>query len=296
MVWLIWTAVAYGMNAVAVLIDKSLFFTRTIRQPAAYVVTICTLGLLVFVLAPWGFVVPDSWSLILSALAGLFFTVALWLLFISLQQGEASRVTSFIGAWSPIFVLIVSYFLIGEKLSLLQFSAFVLLVVGGFLIVNGKGGLTRNTLVTALSSALGFALFYTLSKQVFTEIGFIPGLIWIRVTSFLVALLLLLIPTTWPALKASFKVKVQAKLAFFTGQAAAAGSAILVNYAISLGSVTLVNALQGLQYVFLLILVALLSFKRPVLLKEELGGGILVRKLMAIVLIGGGLALIAYSV
>ena len=129
----------------------------------------------------------------------------------------------------------------------------------------------------------------------FNEVGFISGLIWIRVTSFAVAMLLFIIPTTWPAIKESFQVQTTAKVAFFTGQASSALSSLLVNYAISLGRVALVNALQGLQYVFLLLIVALLSLNRPQLLKEELGGHVLVRKLLAIALIGGGLALIAYT-
>ena len=293
--WLLWTIVAYALNSVSVTIDKVLFYTKQIKQPAAYVVTICTLGLLVFVLAPWGLGVPSVKGALLSLLTGIFFVAGLWLLFIALKHGEASRVTSFIGAWSPIFVLLVTYWLIGDKLSWLEFGAFLLLVAGGFLIANGRGGLDKFGRWVAFGSALGFALFYTLSKEVFNEVGFISGLIWIRVTSFAVAMLLFIIPTTWPAIKESFQVQTTAKVAFFTGQASSALSSLLVNYAISLGSVALVNALQGLQYVFLLLIVALLSLNRPQLLKEELGGHVLVRKLLAIALIGGGLALIAYT-
>lgn len=293
--WLAWTIVGYTLNAVSISIDKALFFTKQIRRPAAYVVTICVLGLLVFVLAPWGLHLPTFRGAWLSLLAGAFFVGGLWLLFISLQHGEASRVTSFIGAWSPIFVLLTTYWLIGEKLTWLELGAFILLVLGGFLIANGRGGLDKRGRWLAFGSAIGFALFYALSKEVFKEIDFINGLIWIRVTSFLFAMLLFIIPSTWPAIKESLVVKTKAKLAFFGGQASSALSSLLINYAISLGSVTLINALQGLQYVFLLLIVALLSLKRPLLLKEELGGHILVRKLIAIVLIGFGLALIAYS-
>ncbi|MFH1111941.1 MAG: DMT family transporter, partial [Patescibacteria group bacterium] len=292
--WLIWTVVAYFFNAIAVLIDKSLFYTKTVTKPAAYVITICTLGLLVFILAPWGFYFPGVWPWFLSLGAGLCFTIALWLLFISLQKGEASRVTSFIGAWSPIFVLIASYLLINETLSRYEIMAFVFLVLGGFLIVSGRGGLSNHAKYTALASALSFALFYTLSKQVFTVTDFINGLIWIRIAAFAFALPLLFIPSTIPAIKQSFSTKPAAKFAFVCGQISAALSALVVNYAISLGSVSLVNALQGLQYVFLLFLVMMFSWKWPKLLSEEFSGSVLARKLAAIVLIVGGLSILAF--
>lgn len=295
MTWFVWTILAYLLNAVTVLIDKVLFHTKQVKKPAAYVVIICTLSLAVFLLAPFGLAVPSPEGFGLSVLTGLSFTVSLWLLFTALQKGEASRVTSFIGVWSPVFVLIMSYFLIGERLTLLEFLSFSLLVGGGFLIVSGKGGLSDETKIVAIGAALGFALFYTLSKQVFDELGFISGLIWIRIAAFLFALLLLLFPTTWPALKHTSEAGSGAKFAFMAGQIAAALSGLVVNYAVSLGSVTLVNSLQGLQYIFLLIMVAVFSYKWPELLKEEFGGNILIRKLIAIVLIASGLAVLAFS-
>ncbi len=293
--WFFWTVIAYLLNALAVLIDKSLFHTKQVKQPASYVIVICSLGLLVFALAPWGLTSPTAYGWILSSLAGLSFTGALLLLFTAIQKAEVSRVTSFIGAWSPVFVLLISFLWFGEKLVWYEIMAFVLLVAGGFLMATGKRGLKLDTITLSLVAALGFAIFYTLSKATFTELGFISGLIWIRATSFIFCLFLFLIPSTWESLKNNRQVKARVKVAFFTGQVAAALSALLINYAISLGSVTLINAMQGLQYIFLLGLVAALSISRPELLQEELSGHVLYRKIVAIVLIGGGLVLIAGS-
>ncbi len=293
--WFFWTVIAYFLNALAVLIDKSLFYTQKVKKPSSYVVVICTLGLLTFVLAPWGLSIPTSMGLIYSTVAGFSFTAGLLLLFTALQRGEVSRVTSFIGAWSPIFVFAISFLFFNERLSTWEVAAFALLVAGGFLMATGKKGLTKETLFIALLSALGFAVFYSISKVTFNEIGFISGLIWIRVTSFIFSLFLLFIPSTWQAIKDNGGQNTKTKLVFFIGQISSALSALLVNYAISLGSVTLINAMQGLQYVFLLGLVAALSFSRPELLKEELSGHVLVRKIVAIVLIAGGLAFVSSS-
>lgn len=291
--WFFWSVVAYFLNALAVLIDKSLFHTKQVRKPASYVVVICALGMLAWVLAPLGLSRLTLLGWILSTVAGFSFTAALLLFFTCLQQAEVSRVTSFIGAWSPIFVFAISFLFFNERLSVLEVVAFILLVTGGFLMAGGKKGLTSDILLMSLLSAVGFAVFYTVSKATFDEVGFISGLIWIRVTAFVFSLFLLFIPSTWQALRYNSQAGPKAKLAFFGGQVSSALSALLINYAISLGSVTLINAMQGLQYVFLLGLVATLSFNRPELLKEELSGHILLRKIIAILLIAGGLVFIS---
>ncbi len=294
MTWFVWTIIAYLLNAISVLVDKALFHTKQVRRPEAYVIIITTLSLSAFLLAPFGLKVPSPEGFGLSLLTGFCFSLALWLMFSALQKGEASRVTPFIGTWSPIFVLLTSYILIGERLSLLEFISFALLISGGFLIVEGRGGLTKQIKILAIGAALAFALFYTLSKQVFIDMGFISGLIWIRVGAFLFALLLLLFPSTWPDLKRTSGVKTGAKFAFALGQIAAALSGLVINYAISLGNVTLINALQGLQYIFLFILVVIFSHNWPKLLKEEFSRQILFRKLLATLLIVTGLAAIAF--
>lgn len=67
---------------------------------------------------------------------------------------------------------------------------------------------------------------------------------------------------------------------------------ILQNYAINLGSVTLVNALQGTQYLFLLGLAALVSRYYPRLWKEEYSRVTLTQRLAGMGLVGLGLILL----
>jgi len=58
---------------------------------------------------------------------------------------------------------------------------------------------------------------------------------------------------------------------------------------VKLGSATFVNAMQGVQFVFLLGLVVLLSKKFPAILEEELTREVLLQKILAIGLIICGL-------
>jgi len=72
--------------------------------------------------------------------------------------------------------------------------------------------------------------------------------------------------------------------------------AVLQNWAVALAPLiylAFINALQGVQYVFLLIFTAFLSLKLPQILKEEISRKIISQKIIAILLIGGGLAILA---
>ena len=69
----------------------------------------------------------------------------------------------------------------------------------------------------------------------------------------------------------------------------AAAAFIMLNWAISLGNVALINSLQGTQYVFLILIVLFLSATYPKILKEEIGGGVMLQKGIGISLICTGL-------
>jgi hypothetical protein len=73
---------------------------------------------------------------------------------------------------------------------------------------------------------------------------------------------------------------------------------ILQNWAIALSPlvyVSLINALQGIQYAFLLIFTVFISLKFPKILKEEIKSQILIQKIFAIFLIIIGLAILSQS-
>lgn len=63
--------------------------------------------------------------------------------------------------------------------------------------------------------------------------------------------------------------------------------------AASTGYVTLVNALVGTHPLFLLLFTVLISVYRPSILKEELGGALLARKIFAIACMGLGMFFVA---
>ena len=66
-------------------------------------------------------------------------------------------------------------------------------------------------------------------------------------------------------------------------------SLVLVQYAIFLGSVTVVNALAGVQYAFLLILVGIMSRFFPSRFREEYSKTEVVQEIISVIIIAIGL-------
>jgi len=76
---------------------------------------------------------------------------------------------------------------------------------------------------------------------------------------------------------------------FLFGQACGGTGNLLMTYAISIASVTLVQALQGTQYIFVFLGVLFLTFYFPRILKEKVTREIILQKTIAILLIISGI-------
>lgn len=294
--WLLIVVLAYLFNAVAISIDKALL-KKEVPRPAAYTFYISALGAGSIVLLLFDWQIPSLTGFIYNLLAGVAFTIGLYLMFAALKKADASRVTPFIGGLNPFFIFVLAAFFLGERMTTNQILAFAVILLGTFLIsLNFKKdkGIGRAFLI-AIPSAIFFAISYVITKHVFNTQSFISGFVFIRLGAFIAALFLLLSKGNRQAIFGTVKSSSGgSKLAFGVGQTCGALSAILVNWAISLASVSLVNALQGLQYVFLFIIVLLLRKKYPHLLDEDLSRRVYLQKVVSISLIVLGLFLISF--
>jgi len=315
--WLIIAISAYFINAGVYVADKFLL-SKKIHSSITYafyvgIWSIFNLCLLVF--DPW---LPDFQELALDLLAGMLFLVTLIFWYKALHQSEATQVVPIVGALVPIFSLLFSFVFLGQSLGEKQLLAFIILIMGGILIsikhtrfyyFKESWGKFKNVfgnflgilharyrpasrlILNSLVSALFFAVYYVLIKYIYDNQPFIGGFVWSRLGTFLGVLLMLFIPT-WRQLiiKHQKGVKTPKNLSIFLFiRILAALAFIMLNWAISLGSVALINSLQGTQYIFLILLVLFLSAKFPKISKEELGGGVMLQKIMGAVLVGVGL-------
>ncbi len=302
MSWLTITISAYLFLAIVSLFDRY-FLVGSIPNPKVYTFNVGILWFfLCLFLIPFGINLPEINILILGLGAGLVRIFAVLLLSESIVRSEISRVVPAIGGFLPIFsfLLFLLYLPSQDILNLSHIIAFIFLVSGSVLIslkeISFKFFSLRNLKHPILASLL-FAITYLLSKILFLEINFLNGGFLILLGGGLGAASFLLIPKIR---KLIFSQRVTPKISrlFLLGQIFGGLGVISLYYAIFLakpGQVPLINALEGTRYVFLLLFVFLLAKKFPQILKEEISKEILFQKIIAILLIGAGLTLLAFK-
>ena len=299
MLWIFIVILGYLFSAISTLIDKYLL-TGSIPNPKVYSFYIGILGILVLLFFPLGFFVPNFSQILLSFLAGGIFIFSLFWFGKALSLFEASRVVPVIGGLNPLFVFVLNYLFSREGfLSFWEFISFIFLILGSVIIAweKGKTASLESLKISAISAFL-FSLAFVLTKFVYLRQPFWSGFIWMRIGGFLAALLFLFSKEVREELfkkRVSFRQRTAGL--FLTSQSLAALAFILQNWAIflvPLGLLAFINALEGTKYIFLLILMILVSLKFPQILKEEISRKILFQKILAIFLIGGGLALLAF--
>lgn len=300
--WLLIAISAHFLFALVFLIDKYLL-SRTRVEPRMLAFYVGILGGAALLLIPFDFVIPSISQIMISLMAGVLFILAILCFYKSVQFGEVSRITPIIGGIISLFTIGLTYLFLEERLVLNQLIAFSLLVSGGVVMIwprkkshlrSDKPSLIKR-LPLAIMAALFFASSYVLTKFVFIEQSFISGFIWIRIGGILGAVLLILWPGGWrEIIRASRSIKAKTGGLVVFSKSLSAGAFILLNYAIYLGSVTLVNALQGIQYIFLLVVALFLSRKFPQIIKEQINDAAIIQKVVAILLIGLGLGFLVF--
>lgn len=306
MSWVYVALAAYLLLAVANLLDKFLV-DNVLKNSKAYAFVACFLGSVIFLLAPW-FLKWPGWSLFFyNLVTGGIFAVALWLLYEALRRGEASRILVFVGGATPVFSIILSIIFFKEHFTANQWLGVVCLLAGVFIIaflpvhrsylarILNKLKLTQEIkkggLWIAGFSALAYSLYFVGTKYAYLEQPFLSAFIWNRLGAALFVLLFLIKKADRQAISEIFKKSSprQNKLLVIFNQGIGSFGFILQNYAVFLGSVALVNALQGAQYAFLLVISTLLALMAPRLLKETFSLRITLQKLAAVLIISLGL-------
>lgn len=304
--WLAAVLIGHLFNAVAFVVDKILL-TKSFQNPFVYAFFIGALSGLAIVLLPFGVEWP-GWALFgLDLAGGALFIASLLAFFHALQGGEASRIVPFIGGGIPVFTLMFEILFLDQQLSSQQLVAFGVLVVGTVLIAIEIGAPESveekkekqgwKAWLYGLLAALLFAVSFGLTKLAYDTQPFISAFTLQRFGSVAFVVIFLLSRKNRQAIAETIPVlRTKAGLAFIGSQSMGAAGFVFINYAISLASVSIVNALQGVQYAFLLVIAVVGTVKYPQMLKESMTRASLVVKSIAVVIIGVGLYLIAQGI
>ncbi len=304
MTWITFAILAHVANGAVFIVDKSLLGkNNAVGNPIQYALYSAALAGLALMLIPFTWPAYSSFVLAWSLVAGLVHIAALYVFFVAMRFGEPSRVVPITGSFVPLFTILFAYLFLGEAFTVPQFGGMGLLIAGGYLLsMRRSGGDGRRGLMLPLLAGALFAAYFAVTKYLYDNANdvFLGIFITTRAVESAIALLGIvvihrgaLIPVTRAdssSPRAGAKKRIP--VLFIANKGLAAGAFLLQTYAISLGSVSVVNALQGVQFAFVFVMAIIFSRFFPKAFTEEVSRGALLQKFTGIVLVSIGVALL----
>lgn len=297
--WLIIIILAYFFFSLSSLGDKLILSGPP--KPKAYTFYVGLIGLSVVILIPFmEFGLPSKESIFWIISEAIIYILGLYIMFSAVKRFDISKVATTIGATQPIFIFALTWLYWGaQTMSKANILAFGLLLLGNIIISFEKnfksaGGYLKITLLASLI----FSLDYVITKIIFLSQPFLLGFFWMRMFAVLFVLLFLISKNTRKEIfsKQTFLNKKTGALMAFTYTSGGAAN-ILQAFAIALTPVAflpILNSLRGVQYIFLFLITLFLSFFLPKILKEKISKTVIIQKIISIILIAGGLAILVY--
>lgn len=300
--WLFIALIGYFVAAVVGILDKFIL-SKEKMAPVMFVFysTVFLIPLALFI--PFGVIFlksPGDW--LMAVLAGVSFAVGLYTMYVGFEESEISHIGPLVGAATPPFVFILARFFLQEQITAAELIAVVFLVIGSLIISFERSKLHNGWhrgMLWGVTSGFFFALSHVASKFIYNEVGFYSGLVWTRLALGLCSIFILLSPVAREKLFSRRKSSVVKNVeSGSSGKLVVVAwdkilgivAVVLVQYATALGSVSVVNALAGVQYVILIALIALLSRFFPRIFKEDYRRGEMVQELIAVACVAAGLA------
>lgn len=295
--WLFYAILAPAVFSINNLTDKFLV-EKKIKDPLAITIIGGLLNL------AWGIIIlffkgfqpipfPQLFILLFSGTLLTFYVIPY---FSALSLDDASRVAPLF-QFTSIYVLVFSFFFLGEKLTNNEMFGFLIILIGGFILGVEKieGGIfkPRKSLYFMLISSLMYSATNILFKFVVVKTDFWLTLAYENMGLGLGSFILLCLPN----LRKRFIGEI-VKLRLSTWGLLIANDILFVSalfstaYAFLLAPVALVSVFLGLQPFFLLIYAVILSTWFPNIIKEELGKSSLIVKIISVIIIFLGVYLI----
>lgn len=305
MSWIVYTLGGYFFNAVTSIFDKFLLSGR-IKEPCVYAFYVSIFSLFAVVFVPFGVQWIPWQTIVVFVISGVFFLYGLVAFYNAVKRSEISRVAPLVGITTAVIAAVASLaFGPAANLSFspLSFFSLFLLLGGAFLIafdlpLKPNDALMKSTLLAGALMALSLIFL----KTGYRNADFINGLVWSRLGFVIGGVSLFFIPEYRAAILDSTHAMTETnKENFITGslfvlnKVFGAISTFLLTYAAYLGPITFIQALNGIQYAFVLLLALPLSFYFPQVFGEKLLFWDWVQKVVAVFLIAIGMWLAVHS-
>ena len=252
-------------------------------------------GCVFFLLFP----LPDgigSWQMSVAIISSLLRTGSIIIMLYILKSEEVSRVVPVVYTY-PVLVAIMAVPILGERLYHLDWVAIILVVAGAILISykkssRGSISLSMRPLIILFSSSLLLALADITAKY---ALGYVssPNMFWLGAFCMSgVFIIVSLRPFILRQLGDMEQKKSTLALLIFN-ESLAPAAILLMFLALERGAVSLVSAIVGSgRPVFVFVFAFLLSRVFPEFIIWQIGGRMLVLRLVAILMIVGGLVII----
>ena len=277
-------------------IGDKFIVTNSVKNPYIYAIWCFLVGIIAVAIIPFiDFQIPNATQFLWILLAVAIEFSAMFPYIKAMQIEEVTRINIW---WTliPLFSLLIAYVTIGEGLSQNQAIAFVMLVFGTVLAsVKFKRNLIKFSKAFWLMalSCLCFAVYATIIRHITQEIPFLDVFIWTHI----IGLGLALMPFLFKKVREinslelkdfNFKKAITIFSVVMTGLI---GTWLNV-WALSVGKVALVYAMEGFQSIFVFILTILFALFTTINLREELDKKTVILKIFAIIINLGGIVML----
>ena len=280
------TIFQYLIQALVDLMDKFLITARKV-EPVSYTFYTVVTGLVLLFIWPFNFAHLPLRSILLDLFSGAVFSLAMYVFFVALAEGEASRVIPFVFGLVPVFDMLISFVTGKNPLLSNEVAAIFLLVPGALIVSHQEGSFWGKHVVLKTLSAFLLSCYYAF-WQFSSQTGpFLNNLMWDRVGAASVLIILLI----WPAYRKKVfatkevKHKKSTSVLFLFKQVLGGANFIFLNFLFVLGKIAIINSLQGFRYVFLLLFSWILTKNRKHLISENFNSHIVWQKSFGIALI-----------
>lgn len=278
MAWLLLATLGQFLNAIVAFLDKYIVSDKeALPRPFVYAFYSCFLAGFWVVIFLLGYIPalsslgvpnfdniqkPSIQVVGMSFLAAYTFFIALVSLYDALRREEAVNVMPVIGAVSALMTFGMSYLFLDITLSGNFMWGVVVLSLGTLLVAQAIP--KRNVILNVFHSGVFFALHYIAMKGLFIETSFDDGFFWSRIALVLFALSLLLVPVYYDKITTQTKrTTPKAGVVILSTKVLAGVATLLLLKATDFGDVAVVQALDGLKFVFILIISVLFGSFLP---------------------------------
>lgn len=291
--WILYSILAALAWSFTNIIDK-VAISKVVKRPIVLTVLLGVIDLIIAcIILSNNFVLLTLNIFLLSLLTGIFFLIGTVLYYTALKGEETSRIAPLF-ALNIIWTMVLAAIFLNEVFVIKEYVGIIIIFFGSALICIKRK--VKIYIGKGFFLMIASTVFYS-ACSIFQKYLLDYNNFWIVFAYTSIGYFIALIPVSIYYIK-DIKKTIKAMSIKDVGVISTINisdtiGSLLYLVALSFGFVTLAEAVSSVQYIFVFILSLLISIFIPRIIKEELKKSIVILKIIAIVLIIGGVVLIA---